>query len=381
MIDITQQMTALQAIQESEEVYRKIAGELRISRDETQLAIEAAALATFDLNPQTGKFKGNDLIKEWFGLKPEEEIELKKATDVIAESDRGRVIEAIQNALDYDSGGHYEISYTIVNPLNAKPKVVKAKGKTLFNELQEPVRLSGVLQDITEQRQDEQRKNDFIAMVSHELKTPLTSLSGYVQILQLMTRKNEDQKLNDMLEKSKTQVTKMNNLINGFLDMSRFESGKIHLQKVDFILNELIGEVVADTKLVSITHEINVLECTPLLVNADKDKIGQVITNLLSNAIKYSPEGKRITVHCKAQNGYAIVSVTDEGMGITKANTLKLFDRFYRVEDKQSATISGFGIGLYLSAEIIERHEGHIGVESEPGHGSVFYFDIPLKKD
>lgn len=371
MIDITEQVAAMESI-------RKSGDDLRISRDETQLAIDAAALATFDYNPSTGKFKGNQLIREWFGLQPEEEIELSVATSVIADADRERVLAAIAEALKFESGGNYEVSYTIINPLDPVPRVVKAFGETQFNERQEPVRLSGVLQDITEQRQDEQRKNDFISMVSHELKTPLTSLLGYVQMLQLITRKQGDEKLNGVLEKSQAQVKKMTTMINGFLDMSRFQSGKIYLQKQEFLLNQLLEETVAETLLVNGSHEISFVQCAPVLITADRDKIGQVVTNLLSNAVKYSPKGSRITVSCQARNKLATVSVTDEGVGINQANREKLFDRFFRVEGKQAETISGFGIGLYLSAEIIERHQGKIWVESEPGEGSTFYFEIPI---
>jgi two-component system sensor histidine kinase VicK len=378
IMDITEQVNALDTIKESEELYRKIAAELRISRDETQLAIDAASLATFDLNPVTGKFKGNHLIKEWFGLQADDEIELDKAVLVIAEEDREQVQKAIADALDYEQGGRYEISYTIVNPLDRLPRVVKAKGETLFNEQREPVRLSGVLQDITEQRKDEERKNDFIAMVSHELKTPLTSLLGYVQMLEIITREQGDQKLSDLLDKSVAQVKKMNIMITGFLDMSRFHSGKIHLEKQQFLLNRLLTEVVADTLLIYRHHEIIFTESPEVRVTADRDKIGQVVTNLLSNAVKYSPRGKKITVSCQIEADKAMVSVTDEGVGISKANMARLFDRFYRVEGKQAETIGGFGIGLYISAEIIERHQGEIGVDSEQGRGSTFYFKIPL---
>jgi len=117
----------------------------------------------------------------------------------------------------------------------------------------------------------------------------------------------------------------------------------------------------------------------PLLsVHADRDKISQVISNFMNNAVKYSPKGKNIVVSCVASNSTVQVSVTDEGMGIKPQNQEKLFDRFYRIESVQTQNISGFGLGLYLSAEIIYRHNGKVWVESEIGKGSTFYFSLPM---
>jgi PAS domain-containing protein len=130
----------------------------KISQDELQLAINAASLATFDLDPVTGRFSGNDQLKTWFGLMPQDEIELHRATDVIAETDRPKVLAAIQQAMTYGSGGDYDTHYTIINPLNAEARIVRAKGKALFNEKQECVRLSGVLQDVTEQKRTSSAK-------------------------------------------------------------------------------------------------------------------------------------------------------------------------------------------------------------------------------
>jgi two-component system CheB/CheR fusion protein len=126
------------------------------------------------------------------------------------------------------------------------------------------------------------------------------------------------------------------------------------------------------------SHHIVVTSDCDIGVNADRDKIGQVITNFLSNAIKYSPKGKNIKVSCKEVKGVVVVSVTDEGLGIAPRDKEKLFDRYYRIESEQTHNISGFDLGLYLSAEIIQRHKGKVWVESETDKGSVFYFSLPL---
>jgi two-component system sensor histidine kinase VicK len=314
----------------------------------------------------------------WFGLHPEEEIELEKATDVIAEADRDRIIAAINTSLSFDSGGDYEVQYTIINSSKSRGRIVRAKGKTLFNEQRRPIRLSGVLQDVTEQVRDEQRKNDFIGMVSHELKTPLTSLTAIIQVLNAKLKESEDNFVSGALDKANIQVKKMSTMINGFLNLSRLESGKIQMDKINFNLEDLIETIISEAKLISTGHDIGLSPCDSTPVFADQEKIGSVISNLLSNAVKYSPKGTHIELTCQTKEGCVEVSVSDEGMGIKNEDQAHLFDRYYRVENPNYSHISGFGIGLYLSSEIVRQHGGRIWVKSEDGKGSTFYFSLPL---
>jgi len=237
---------------------------------------------------------------------------------------------------------------------------------------------SKIARDISEKKQDELRKSDFIGMVSHELKTPLTSLTALIQVLHQKLQKNEDPFVTSALGKANQQVKKMGNMINGFLNISRLESGKIIIDKQQFNLEELIIETVSETELTVSSHQILIEPCHALSINADRDKIASVISNLISNAVKYSPKGKTITVKCEVMENSAVFSVKDEGMGIKAQDIDKLFERYYRVSTNHTRHISGFGIGLYLSAEIIQRHGGRIWVESESGVGSTFYFSLPI---
>ncbi len=238
--------------------------------------------------------------------------------------------------------------------------------------------LSKIARDITESKLDEARKNDFIGMVSHELKTPLTSLTALIQLANRRLKNNEDNFVSAALEKANVQVKRMTSMINGFLNVSRLESGKILLRKQEFNLESLIQEVIGETELTVSSHPIKFEPCSPVIISADHDKINSVLTNLISNAVKYSPKGKIINIQCKIAGNNAQVSVKDEGMGINAGDIGKLFERYYRVENDDTQHISGFGIGLYLSSEIIQRHEGKIWVESEPGAGSTFFFSLPL---
>ncbi|WP_342648291.1 ATP-binding protein [Mucilaginibacter sp. CSA2-8R] len=237
----------------------------------------------------------------------------------------------------------------------------------------------GTIIDITETKEDELRKNDFISMVSHELKTPLTSLMAYAQLLSRNADKTNDTFAQKNLIKTQQQIRKMTSLINGFLNVSRLESGKIHLQKTTFSFNDMVREMVDDARLYSSQHQLELHQQANLTLHADRDKIGVVVTNLLSNAIKYSAANTTVTAIVTEANGAAILSVQDQGMGIKPQDQAKLFDRYYRVNDTKTQNISGFGIGLYLSKEIIKRHGGEMWVESEHGVGSTFYFKLPLE--
>jgi PAS domain S-box-containing protein len=239
----------------------------------------------------------------------------------------------------------------------------------------------GVAVDITDLKEDERRKNDFISMVSHELKTPLTSTLAYIQLSQKKAAENKDEFTQAMLERSEKQVRKMTGMINGFLDISRLESGKIQMDLQRFDMVQLMKEIEEDSIATITTHQVRFLPFGETPVVADYDKIGQVIHNIISNAVKYSARNSLIEVACSTADGWVQVSVRDEGIGIRQEDLPRLFERFYRVREIETRNISGFGIGLYLCAEIIKRHEGKIWAESLLGKGSTFYFTLPAPAD
>ncbi len=258
---------------------------------------------------------------------------------------------------------------------------VRTKGMVLFNKDKEPVRMLGTIVDITESKRDEIRKSDFIAMASHELKTPLTSLKAYLQLLESKLNGISDPFIKTAVVKCGNQVNKMTALIHGFLDISKLEPGKLQLKREIFDINKLIRDSVAESRLLNNTHVLIFDNHCEVSGDADREKIGQVISNLISNSIKYSAKGSDIFLHCEVLENDILVSVKDEGIGIKIKDQEKVFQRFYRAEDEDMRNITGFGIGLYLSSEIIQRHKGKIWVESEEGKGSTFYFSLPKNTD
>lgn len=235
--------------------------------------------------------------------------------------------------------------------------------------------LSKVARDISEKKQEEQRKNDFVAMVSHELKTPLTSISAY---LQLLARRDTDEHNRNTILRAQGQTKKMIAMIQDFLNVARLEEGRMQINKEVFALQPLMEEIAKDAEFLTTRHAISLLDCQGITLNADRDKLGQVLTNLLSNAIKYSPKGGSIAIGCEKHNGKVKIFVTDQGIGISKVHQQRLFERFYRVKDERMKTISGFGIGLYLVSEILRYHNSKIEVESKEGLGSTFHFCLAV---
>jgi signal transduction histidine kinase len=221
------------------------------------------------------------------------------------------------------------------------------------------------------------RKDDFLSVASHELRTPITSIKAYSQLLVNTYRDSKDDFLKNALAKLEIQANKMTKLVTDFLKLSKIESGKLQLIKETFCLNDLVNEIADDIQLVSVNHKIIVKESERTNVVADRERIAQVIANFLNNAVKYSPGAEQIIVEIKPCKNHIAVSVTDKGVGVDPKEQQKIFERFYRVKSNGHIPFSGFGIGLYISAEIIHRHHGEIGVNSEEGKGSTFYFTLP----
>jgi len=361
VVDITEEVNAKEAAMESESRLR--------------LATEAAALATWDLNLEDQSIIYSPRLAEIFGSPASSLLSLTDIRARINADDmQNIVLKAYFEALET---GNYMYEVRILWP-NGSLHWIRTQGVVIKDEKKKPVRMLGTILDITENKRDEIRKNDFIAMASHELKTPLTSIKAYLQILLKKMAPLQDSFISNALLKAGYQVNKMSDLIHGFLDLSKLESGKLHLQEQLFDINKLITDVIAEINIVSPGNSIRFKHHEPIFINADKEKIEQVISNFLSNAIKYSDKGSLIHISSKKYDGNLVVSVADEGIGIKLKDQEKLFQRFYRVESEKMKNISGFGIGLYLASEIILRHKGKIWVESDHDVGSTFYFSLPL---
>ncbi len=235
--------------------------------------------------------------------------------------------------------------------------------------------------DITERKEAERRKDDFLSMASHELRTPITSVKAYTQLLQRMFEKEGKQEPALYLSKMDTQINKLTQLIVNLLDVTRLQANKLVFTEAAFDFDALVYEVVENLQRTTPRHSIIVNGFIGRSVIGDRERLGQVLRNLIANAVKYSPDHDTVRVSLSTTPEQLIVHVQDFGIGIPKHQQTKVFERFYRVYDNNNTTYPGLGIGLYIAREIIERHHGTLSVESSEGQGSIFSFSLPLQQE
>ncbi len=238
----------------------------------------------------------------------------------------------------------------------------------------------GTSTDITEQKKLEQQKDDFLGIASHELKTPVTSLKGYAQLLERRFRAAGDERSAVLAQKMDIQLNKLTSLIGDLLDVTKIESGKLSMRFSSFDFNELVQEIVEETQRTTSRHVISLELSESVIFCGDRDRIGQVLTNLLINAIKYSPQSEHVFVKTFQEEDSILTSVQDFGIGIPAEKQQNIFERFFRVEEGAQSTFSGLGLGLYISAEIVHRHYGSLWVKSEEGKGTTMFLSFPLKR-
>ena len=242
-----------------------------------------------------------------------------------------------------------------------------------------------VVRDITERKEAEnalreldRMKSEFIANISHELRTPLHSIRGFTKLM-LQDKVAEPEVQKEFLTIIDDQSKNLEELINNLLDVSRLESGRFKIQKHRLLIKDVISAAVGSFYTIASEKGITINTDTPEAlpeVEADGERLKQVLNNLLSNAIKFSNGGSRVTVRSETKNGELMVRVSDQGIGIPEEAMKHLFERFYRAKD--TARVGGTGLGLYISKQIIEAHGGHIWAESKEGEGSTFSFTLPL---
>lgn len=268
-----------------------------------------------------------------------------------------RLLDFVQTIHQVGKTGHYKTHIAD----NGKDEIsILAKS---FNKLMKAV------------NESQQRKDEFIGIASHELKTPLTSIKGYLDLLNLMDN-NEAAKL--CVQKARESTQKLERLIRDLLDVSKIQSGHLQLNKNKFNLDELIDEAIASIQMFTKTHNITREEKgSGQVIYADREKIEQVLLNLLSNAVKYSANENKVIISTMINEAELVIRIRDFGMGVPEDELTEIFGRFYRTKNS-SVHISGLGLGLYICQNIMNRHNGRIWAERET-RGSSFYVALPLE--
>lgn len=257
-------------------------------------------------------------------------------------------------------------------------RVMLLNGRKVIQKKRNKQMILLAIEDITEKKQLERQKDDFISIASHELKTPVTSMKAYTQILQKHPLLTTDKSASDMLSKMDLQMNRLTELVSSFMNVYKIGTNKLRLHKNHFDLEKLIAEVVANFQYTITSHVVEQKGKSRAGVFADREKINQVLVNLISNAVKYSPGADKVIVNLAKTASKVTVSVQDFGMGIPKEEQYRIYERFFRAKGKKESKIPGLGLGLFVSSEIVKQHGGELKCNSVEGKGSTFFFTLPV---
>ncbi len=360
MKDQRPELAAKQALAESEELLRGIT--------------TAAPIGLWMSNDKAEVTYVNQTWIDWIGLSFESQLK-DGWIAAIHDDDSERVAERFKN--DTSNRSFYEAEFRFIHVDGTIHWCVATGKPQYFNGVF--TGYVGAWVDITEQKHLQQQKDDFIGIASHELKTPVTSIKAYTQVLERMLLKKGEEKEASMIHKMDAQINRLTNLIGDLLDVTKINSGKLQFNDRPFDFNDLVIEILEELQRTTDTHTLVKNLAQNAVVFGDRERIGQVITNLITNAIKYSPNADRVIVHTKIKGREITLCVEDFGIGIAEDKLNKVFEQFYRVSGDMQHTYPGLGLGLYISAEIIKREHGLIWVNSNQGKGSSFYFCLPIK--
>jgi PAS domain S-box-containing protein len=299
---------------------------------------------------------------------------IKEEAFIIGEISNGRKVDHFQTIRQAKDGRQIPLSLSVSPIVDDNGNIIGAS--KIARDISEHISVQEEKARLFEQvKALNDKKDEFIGLASHELKTPLTSISGYLQLLSNITT---DEKGKRFVAKTILQVKKLNALVSDLLDVSSIEAGKLRFAEDRFDIRQVIENVIELFAHGNNNYHINLeTDITELLINGDAHRIEQVINNLLTNAIRYAPGSDQIIISLSREKNNVKVGVRDFGVGIVPEKLKQIFSRFYRV-DEANPNVSGLGIGLYLSEEIITRHNGQIWAESELGKGSTFWFTLPL---
>jgi len=314
----------------------------------------------------------NTVAEEWFGLK-EADVRMRPIQECIKDKHLAGMLHKVKDGSLHAST---EFSYW---GLGIREKIFQAHAARVQNVEDQLVGVVTVIRDVTKEKEADQIKTELVSMVAHELKSPLTSIYGFSELL--LDAKFEDPETKKYVRVILNESNRLTELVNKFLDLSRLESGRTEIQKAPFDLVQLIENLaityvgLADKKSIRFVTEIE--PHLPLALG-DHNLIEQVLVNLYTNAVKYSPENSKIGIEVKEDENRLVVSVIDNGYGIPKDALPKIFNKFFRVPDSDDLERpEGSGLGLALSKEIVEQHGGKITVTSRLGVGTIFSFTIP----
>jgi two-component system phosphate regulon sensor histidine kinase PhoR len=345
-------------------------------KNKTETIIKNIADGIIVTDPDDRILVFNSVAEKWFGVR-EPEVQQHPIENVIHNE---ALISLIKRIKSSSNGNSSALEIQLRSPKSHKNVILQANAARVIRSEQELIGIVTILRDITREREIDRMKTELVSMVAHELRSPLTSISGFSELL-LDSSLSETQ-AHEYAQIILNESSRLGDLINKFLDISRIESGKSQMKKTSANMYEIVMNVLAMNIHLAERRAIQVNIAIPYdlpEVFVDKEMIGQVLLNLFTNAVKYSPEKTIIEINGSADADYLSVQVADQGYGISEQSLPKIFDKFYRVTDNEKVKeVTGSGLGLSLVKEIIESHGGTVTVTSRPGQGSTFTIKLPL---
>lgn len=360
-----------------EELVEQRTKELLLSREQFRFLADQIPVIVWTAKPDGLTDYFNDRWTEYTGI-PMQEASGDGWLKVIHPED----ISLTQKVWKYsvDTGEPYEIEYRFKRATDDTYRWHLGYGLPFRDETGQIIAWFGTATDIEEQKQAIEKRDEFIGIASHELKTPLTTVKAYLEIISGYKKEALPESIKEYVSKAQGAMKKLQNLVNDLLDVSKIHGGQLLYDKVEFNLIDLVGTCIENFNYLYPGRTL-ICDCADYLqVYGNVGRIEQVIMNLISNAVKYSADTTQISIIARSENDRAIVSVIDSGIGLSEEQKNRIFERFYRVEDKKFLT-SGLGMGLYISSEIIKSHGGVLKVSSDFGVGSTFSLELPLIRE
>jgi len=347
---------------------------LEDNSERLNIALMAGKLGSYDLNLDTGKMETSLQCKLNFGLQADDKLDMEELFAAILPKHREQVNQKIQQAIQHKT--FYSAEYQISCP-DGSTRWIHANGLPRYDQHGKALRMLGVTQDITLKKEADQRRDDFLSIASHELKTPITSLKGNIQLLDKIKASLASPMAETLIVSAKRGVDKLTSMVEDLLNINRYTEGKLSLKKNHFrpwqLFEHCCGQVRTDDR-----YELVLEGDSELMVHADEQRIDQVINNFVENAVKYAPKSEKIYLKVQRVDAQARISVRDTGPGIPQDQLPHLFERYWRA-DSSSRDYSGLGLGLFICAEIVRNHGGQIGADSELGEGTEFWLTLPLE--
>jgi PAS domain S-box-containing protein len=359
-------------LQEQNDEILRIGEELQKTQQKLRTALSSGLVGTWSFNAKEKLIYFDENASRMFGLSFNPKgFASDDIANLVFPEDRGLEKKFREQYIKNDI--EHQAEYRILKDENII--WILARGKAEYNAEKNLIAFTGVVIDITERKQAEQHKDEFLSIASHELKTPLTSIKGYLQLAQ--NSLDITHPANNFVNKSINQLKRLERLTSDLMDATRMSSGKLHYKITEFNFEHMLRDIIDSMQLTISSHKIIIKETVSVEYKGDRYRIEQVINNFLNNAVKYSPNSDVIIINAQKEESNVLVSIQDFGIGIEKRHLEHLHERFYRISNS-FPKFEGLGLGLYIASEILKHHGGRFWVQSEPGKGSIFYFSLPI---